>query len=99
MHRATASAAQIDAYPQRFHNIRAPAKARNAPVAVLGHPNPRAGHNKRGCSGNVKGSGRISAGAAGIDEHLAVGSRVGSADRRRGAEPGTLLPESLWQNR
>ena len=40
---------QVDTYAQRFDNIGTPAKARDAPVAVLGDTNARSGYDK--CSG------------------------------------------------
>jgi hypothetical protein len=86
---------QVDAYAKRLHDIRAPAKARDAPVSVFGDSHTCAGNHK--CRGrrDIKGSGCIPSGTAGVDKHLAIGAGERRADGDLGVNRGGFRAHHL----
>ena len=73
----------VDADAPGFQQVGAAALAGDGAIAVLGDVDAGAGHHERGDGGDVKGVGAVAAGAAGIEQGLAL-SRPGSI--------GTAMP-------
>ena len=65
---------QVDVDAERFHHVGRTAFGSHAAIAVLGDAHARARDDERGRGGDVEGAAGIAAGAAGVDQRVALGA-------------------------
>ena len=78
---------EIDVHAERGEDVGAAARRRHRAVAVLGHRGAGAGGNDRGDRRHVERAASVAAGAAGVDDAIAIDGqrRHALAHRQRGA--------------
>ena len=97
MHWRDPGRGEIEAHAEGLDHVRRSAEARDRPIPVLGHLEPRAGHDERGRRGDVERAGRVAARPGGVDEHLAVRAGERRPDVAPGPDPHGLEPHDLRQ--